>query len=266
MDIEFIRQHEMFENAVYADLIKQAMNQGYDVIEYTRGNDVKPVDYELLRLQFAGLPYMADPEEILELYQQRLPMFRRMNTLQFREFILESHVIASVPDEEAKREAEAKAKAVEEDRWQQLLKRHEAHLADLEQSGEAISESDRALPDPPQATQIVKEGEIIYRDGEYTNTFYTIVEGEVELQYEKGGPVYTLKAGQFFGEMSLISGRPRSGSAVIGPETILIETPRRMMVKVMNSNDEVREGIDWMFIVRALQKHFAPGLDVLFSR
>ncbi|MDZ7687103.1 MAG: NAD(P)-binding domain-containing protein [Gammaproteobacteria bacterium] len=239
-------------------LIKQAMNQGYDVVEYIRGNDVKPVDHELLRLQFAGLPYMADPEEILDLYQQRLPMFRRMNSLQFRELILESRVVASVPDEVSKEEVEARARAVEEERWNHLLDRHKAHLRDLEASGESITDADRALPQPPQATRIVQEGETIFRDGDYTNSFYTIAEGEVQIQYEKDGPTYTLKPGQFFGEMSLISGRPRSGSARIGPETILIETPRRMMIKVMNSNDEVKEGIDWMFIVRALQNISHP--------
>ena len=243
-------------------LIKQAMNQGFDVIEYIRGNDVKPVDYELLRLQFAGLPYVADPEEILDLYQQRLPMFRRMNALQFRELILESRVIASVPDEDARREAEAGTRAVEEDRWRQLMERHEARLRDLEASGEAITEADRAPPERPQSTRIVEEGSAIYRDGDYTSTFYTIAEGEVRIRYEADGPVHTLKPGQFFGEMSLISGRPRSGFAEIGPGTILLETPRRMMIKVMNSNEEVRRGIDWMFIVRALQKTFAPDLPL----
>jgi len=243
-------------------LIKQAMNQGHDVIEYIRGNDVKPVDYELLKLQFAGLPYMADPEEILELYQQRLPMFRRMNALAFRELILESRVIASVPDESARREAQEKADTAAQERWQQLMKRHEEHLIEIEKAGEPVSEGDRKLPSPPQSTRIVSEGDYLYGDGEYTNTFYTIAEGEVRLQYDSDGPTYTLRAGQFFGEMSLISGRPRSGSAVIGPETILIETPRRMMVKLMNSNDEVREGIDWIFIVRAVQKYFAPALPL----
>ncbi len=243
-------------------LIKQAMNQGYDVVEYIHGNDVKPVDYELLRLQFAGLPYLADPEEILDLYQQRLPMYRRMNALQFRELILESRVIASVPDAAAKVETEALAKSVEDDRWRQLLQRHEANLRDLEESGESISDSDRALPQRPEATRIVEEGEMVFRDGDYTNSFYTIAEGEVTIQYEINGPVYTLKPGQFFGEMSLLSGRPRSGSAKIGAETILLETPRRMMIKVMNSNEEVKQGIDWMFIVRALQKHFAPDLSL----
>jgi Fe-S-cluster-containing hydrogenase component 2/CRP-like cAMP-binding protein len=30
------------------------------------------------------------------------------------------------------------------------------------------------------------------------------------------------------------------------------------MVKLMNSNEDVRKGIDWIFIVRELQRHFAP--------
>lgn len=243
-------------------LIKQAMNQGYDVVEYIHGNEVKPVDYELLRLLFAGLPYVADAEEILQLYRQRVPMFLRMNPLIFREFLLESQVIASVPDEASRREVDAKADEVANQRFQQQLEKHKQELAELKASGEPISPSDLEPPQPPEATKIVTEGEVIYADGEYTNTFYTIVEGEVQLQYEKDGPTYTLKAGQFFGEMSLLSGRPRSGRAVIGPETILVETPRRMMVKLMNSNDEVREGIDWIFIVRALQQHFAPNLPV----
>ncbi len=58
--------------------------------------------------------------------------------------------------------------------------------------------------------------------------------------------------------MSLLSGRPRLEKAVAGPGCILVETPRRTMVKLMNSNEEVRSGIDWIFIVRELQRHFAP--------
>ena len=58
--------------------------------------------------------------------------------------------------------------------------------------------------------------------------------------------------------MSLLSGRPRSDKAIAGPGCILVETPRRTMVKLMNSNEEVRSGIDWIFVVRELQRHFAP--------
>jgi Fe-S-cluster-containing hydrogenase component 2 len=58
--------------------------------------------------------------------------------------------------------------------------------------------------------------------------------------------------------MSLLSGRPRTERAIAGAGCILMETPRRTMVKLMNSNEEVRSGIDWIFVVRELQRHFAP--------
>jgi len=203
-------------------LIKQAMNQGYDVIEYIHGKDTKPADYPLLQAQFSGLPYVKDAEDILTLYQQRVPMFKRMNPLAFRELIIESRIMVSLP------------------------------AAECEQAG----------PGGDRSTNFIPAGQPVYRDGEFSTTFYTLVEGEVRLQLEADGPWHTIKPGQFFGEMSLISGRPRQGTAIVGEGCILIETPRRIMVKLMNSNEQVREGIDRVFILRALQAAFRPELSL----
>src|SRR5690606_28139384 len=88
---------------------------------------------------------------------------------------------------------------------------------------------------------------------------FTIVDGEVLLEATGPQKLRTrLGRGEFFGEMSLLSGRPRLEKAIAGPGCILVETPRRTMLKLMNSNEEVRSGIDWIFIVRELQRHFAP--------
>ncbi len=203
-------------------LIKQAMNQGYDVVEFIHGKDTKPADYPLLQDQFSGLPYVMDAEDVLDLYQRRVPMFRHMNPLAFRELIIESRIIVSLPPEE---------------------------LAQVKQGGE-------------RSTQFVPAGEPVYRNGEFSTTFYTLVEGEVQLQLEADGPWHTISPGQFFGEMSLISGRPRQGDAVVSRDSILIETPRRIMVKLMNSNEEVRSGIDRVFVMRALQAAFRPNLTL----
>jgi Fe-S-cluster-containing hydrogenase component 2/CRP-like cAMP-binding protein/thioredoxin reductase len=203
-------------------LIKQAMNQGYEVVEFINGRECRPADFPLLQEQFSGLPYAMDPEEVLKLYQQRIPMFRRMNPLAFRELIIESRIIVSVPKEE---------------------------LANTPQQGE-------------RSTIFVAADEPVYRDGEFSTTFYTLVEGEVRLQLEDGGPWHTISPGRFFGEMSLISGRPRQGSAVVSEDAILIETPRRIIVKLMNSNEDVRSGIDRVFIMRAMQAAFRPGLSL----
>ena len=201
-------------------LIKQAMNQGYEVIEFIHGKETRPADYELLASQFGGLPYAMDPEDVLELYQQRVPMFRRMNALAFRELIIESRILFS---EEGAPPPEGTAE------------RETVHL-------------------PADYT--------LYRDGEYSSSFYTLVEGSVQLQLENDGPWHELRPGQFFGEMSLISGRPREGSAVVSRDSILIETPRRIMVKLMNSNEEIREGIDRVFIMRALLAAFRTGISL----
>jgi Fe-S-cluster-containing hydrogenase component 2/CRP-like cAMP-binding protein len=210
-------------------LIKQAMNQGYDVIEYIHGNRIKPADSSLLEGQFKLLPYVRDVDDVLTMFQQRIPMFSRMNALAFRELIIESDIIVSAAG----------------DRY-----------ADLQQQRQAAVQQGNG----GRVTKLLRQGEALYADGDYTNTFFTIVEGEVEILDAAGNRKSVLKRGQFFGETSLLSGRPREGAAIAGKDCIIVETPRRIMVKLLNSNDEVRLGIDWMFIVRALQKHFAPNV------
>ncbi|HTJ17585.1 MAG TPA: cyclic nucleotide-binding domain-containing protein [Steroidobacteraceae bacterium] len=214
-------------------LIKQAMNQGYDVVEFINGNDLKPADHPLLEYQFHGLPFERPVDEMVERFQTLIPMFRQMNGLQFRELIIESDVIvaytAGAEHEDAKRKMNVLNKQLS------------------------------AKQPQPRATRIVREGEAIYSPGEFGTSFFTIVDGEVTLEGAQPPHVRTrLGRGEFFGEMSLLSGRPRSDKAIAGPGCILVETPRRTMVKLMNSNEEVRSGIDWIFVVRELQRHFAP--------
>lgn len=216
-------------------LIKQAMNQGYDVVEYIHGNAIKPADHELLEFQFGLLPYRREPDELLQLFQQRIPMFSQLNVLVFRQLIIESNVWVALDGpvfESAREQAVQLAKA-----------------------------AGRHQPEP-RVGKLIRAGETIFRRGDYTSTFFTIVDGEVVLErHDQSAKPVHLERGQFFGEDSLVSGRPREYTAVAGSDCVLVETPRRTMIKLMNSNDEVRRGIDWIFTVRALQKHFAPAVS-----
>jgi len=214
-------------------LIKQAMNQGYDVVEFIHGHAVKPADHPLLEYQFHGLPFERDVTELLDLFKRRIPMFAQLNSLAFRELVIESNVIASYPSKELADDARARMAALD------------TRLA--------------GRNPPPRRTQIIEEGATIYRAGEFGTSFFTIAAGEIELESADGsGLVTRLGQGQFFGEMSLLSGRPRLEHARAGANCILVETPRRTMLKLMNSNETVRQGIDWIFVVRELQRHFAP--------
>lgn len=101
-------------------------------------------------------------------------------------------------------------------------------------------------------------GEPVYRRNDYTNTFFTILTGWVEAQLEGGG-TRRIEAGQVFGEQSLISGRRRDATVLAGEGCILVETPRRTMVKLINSNESISKGIDELFAIRAIQQSFAPN-------
>ena len=65
-------------------------------------------------------------------------------------------------------------------------------------------------------------GAVITRMGEPGNEFYLILDGTVSVDLSGGKPV-VLRPGEFFGEMSLLDGDPRSA-------TIVTDTPARLLV------------------------------------
>jgi CRP-like cAMP-binding protein len=65
-------------------------------------------------------------------------------------------------------------------------------------------------------------GTVITRVGEPGNEFYLILDGTVSVDLSVGEPV-SLRPGEFFGEMSLLDGNPRSA-------TIVTNTPVRLLV------------------------------------
>ena len=98
--------------------------------------------------------------------------------------------------------------------------------------------------------------------------------GEVDIEVTppaapKAGArrVATLKAGNFFGEMSLISGRRRNATGIARGGVRLIEIPRKAMLKLMATDPAVRGMVDQAFLIRAFQGYLFPELSeaVLWS-
>ena len=77
-------------------LIKQAMNQGYEVIEYLLGNKVQPADHGLLQEKLGGLRFSGGRvgvDQALAAIQQRIHMFRDVKPLGLRELAIVSRIV-----------------------------------------------------------------------------------------------------------------------------------------------------------------------------
>ncbi|WP_435628282.1 cyclic nucleotide-binding domain-containing protein [Candidatus Ferrigenium straubiae] len=177
-------------------LIKQALNQGYEAIEYILGNHIEPADEPLLKQKISSLDPSCAVHEGLAIIRRNAPILAGLTALQLRELLLESSILTPKPDE------------------------------------------------------------IIFKYDDYTSSFFSILEGElaVLVKAKDGREIYfQIKAGNFFGEMGLISGRRRSATIKAITDCVLIETPRRSMLKLINSVESVRQKLDEISMKRVVR-------------
>lgn len=178
-------------------LIKQAINQGYEVIEHILGNEVEPSDQVLIEEKLRQMP--GDTNTNLKEVREALPLFQGLSDPQFRELIAESTL------------------------------------------------------------HVKNKGEVIFMRNDYSNTLFNVVSGKVQVQLENGQKIY-LGPTNFFGEMGLISGRRRTASTFADEPTVLLETPRKQMQKLISSVELVKKTVDDTFMFRTLQNFFPDVL------
>ena len=186
-------------------LIKQAMNQGFEVIESICGRAVVAADQPLLEQKLAAV-IAADAQldsvaDVLALVADSTPWMRGINALQLREFMLDSEL------------------------------------------------------------RLPGAGEIVFERNDYSNSFYSVLRGQVEVQGADGKPPVLLGPGSFFGELGLISGRRRSATVRASQPSILVETPQRAMLRLQASVESVRKELDLVALRRAVREYVAPDVS-----
>ncbi len=83
------------------------------------------------------------------------------------------------------------------------------------------------------------ENDVIFRQGDEGSALFVIEDGAVEISYGEGrGRVVlaTLFTGQYFGELSLFDGAPRSATATAAKRSRLIRLDRDDLVDFVNKN------------------------------
>ncbi len=80
-------------------------------------------------------------------------------------------------------------------------------------------------------------GEAIIREGDDGHTFYVIVSGEVAVA-RGGNEIARLSRGAYLGEMSLLTGEPRSATVVATSDVVVLELDRQVFSKHFAENPE----------------------------
>ncbi|HZH91714.1 MAG TPA: mechanosensitive ion channel family protein [Pyrinomonadaceae bacterium] len=87
-------------------------------------------------------------------------------------------------------------------------------------------------------------GEVIIRAGDKGDSMFVVHHGNVAVQVSDNGQprtVATLGEGDFFGEMALFTGEPRSAHVVAAQETEVLEIGHEAMKLVFDSNPQLAE-------------------------
>jgi CRP-like cAMP-binding protein len=105
-----------------------------------------------------------------------------------------------------------------------------------------LSQVDLFAALPPEALRALAEatasrpygrGERVIAEGSDGHTFYVVAGGEVSVR--TGAPaveIARLRRGQYFGEMSLLTGEPRSATVVATEDSVLLEIDRATFARI----------------------------------
>jgi len=87
--------------------------------------------------------------------------------------------------------------------------------------------------------------QIVFQEGDPGRSVYIILDGRVQVftkdHQGKQFPLATLESNQFFGEMALLSGKPRSSSVATVTESLLAEFSYKNMKRLMMRYPQIKE-------------------------
>jgi len=97
----------------------------------------------------------------------------------------------------------------------------------------------RALVEKFKARE-VRRGEVLIAEGKASDGLYVVLAGEVEVKV-RGQRVATLKEGEVFGEMSLLTRKPGSATVAASKRTSLLRLPREAFDAIIMSHPQILE-------------------------
>ena len=102
-------------------------------------------------------------------------------------------------------------------------------------------------------SHVFAPGETVIRAGEPGSSMFVVHKGRVRVQVSENGrsrTVATLNEGDFFGEMALFTGEPRTANVLALEETEVLEIGHAAMKKIFDTNPDLVESLSFIMVER----------------
>jgi len=96
------------------------------------------------------------------------------------------------------------------------------------------------------ARHVFAHGEVVIRAGDSGSSMFVVHHGRVQVEVNDGGrfrPLAVLNQGDFFGEMALFTGEPRTANVVALEETEVLEIGHEAMKELFDTNPDLVESL-----------------------
>lgn len=107
----------------------------------------------------------------------------------------------------------------------------------------------------------VAPGEAVTREGDEGDAFFVIVSGTADV-LRGDRQLASLGAGDFFGEIALIDGRPRTATVVARDDLVLLRLSRDAFLRLVDEQPATRHGVLMALTARIRTTRRTPPTEV----
>ena len=107
----------------------------------------------------------------------------------------------------------------------------------------------------------VGAGAVVFQEGDPPDDLYVIDRGEVSVQSQASGEVGRLGQGDWFGEIGLLRGVPRTASIVAAEDTSLLAVPGQVFVDAITGRGSLPDPIERAMCTRLARTHPKLAID-----
>lgn len=116
-----------------------------------------------------------------------------------------------------------------------------------------FTEEERARLRREMVLERFAKGEHVIEQGDRADTFYLVGRGELSVRTRAGVEVSRLTRGDYFGEMSLLTGEPRTATVVALTDVVLLELKRPVFARLFDEHPELAPKLSGLLAQRRTQ-------------